>query len=277
MPPKREAEDMARRQGKHKLPTGITLDRFPGTEVQRGEAHRLFSKYTDVFAADKDDMGRTSTTYHRIHTKDDVPVMQRHRRIPPNVYKEVKQHLQDLLKRDVIRPSKSDYASLIVGVRKKSGALRLCVDHQLFNSKSRRGAYLLPWIQESLDALRGVQFFSTIDLASAYNQVEVDPRDRHKTAFTTPMGLFEYNRMSFGLQNTPATFQRLMQGVFREELLQTMMVYLDDIILFAGTVDEHLQRLETVLKKLREQVPYLGHIMSADGVATDPGKTRAVS
>ena len=127
----------------------------------------------------------------------------------------MKQHLQELLKKGVIRPSQSDYASPIVLVRKKSGAIRLCVDYHRLNAKTRKDAFPLPRIEESLDA----QYFSAIDLASAYNQVEVHPDDRHKTAFTTPMGLFEYNRMPFGLCNVPALFQKLMQTIFREELL----------------------------------------------------------
>ena len=103
------------------------------------------------------------------------------------------------------------------------------MDYRLLNAKCRRDQYPPPRI-EPLDVLGGAKYFSTIDLASAYNQVEVDPADRHKTAFTTPMGLFEYNRMPFGLSNAPTTFQRLMQIVFRDDLLQTLIVYLDDIV-----------------------------------------------
>ncbi|XP_032231037.1 uncharacterized protein LOC116614299 [Nematostella vectensis] len=167
-PPKREAEDMARWQGSQELPTGITVVCFPGTEQQRETALQIIRNYRDVFAKDSDDMGCTSTTYQRIHTEDDVPVMERHRRIPPNQYQEVKQHLQDLLRRQVIKPNKSDYASPIVLVRKKSGAIRLCVDYRKLNGKTQRDAYPLPRVEESLDALRGARFFSTIDLASAY-------------------------------------------------------------------------------------------------------------
>ncbi|KAK3709629.1 hypothetical protein QZH41_010093, partial [Actinostola sp. cb2023] len=290
-PPSREAEGTVRWQRKQELPNGITLDNFPGTAQQLEEALALFTEYKEVFATNKEDLGCTSTTYHRIHTEDDVPVMERHRRIPPNQFQEVQQHLQELLQKGIIKPSKSDYASPIVLVRKKSGALRMCVDYRKLNAKTKRDAYPLPRIEESLDALKGAKYFSTIDLASAYNQVEVDPRDRHKTAFTTPMGLYEFNRMPFGLQNAPATFQRLMQGVFREDLLQKLMVYLDDIIVFSPTIEEHLIRLKVVFRKLSEhglkieptkcqffgnEVTYLGHVVSADGVSTDPEKTKAV-
>ena len=225
-------------------------------------------------------------------TQDDIPVNQRYRRIPPNQFEEVKEHLQMLLKRGVIRPSQSNYASPVVLVQKKSGALRLCVDYRFLNSKLKKDAYPLPRIEESLDALGGAKYFSTLDLASAYNQVELHPEDRHKTAFTTPMGLFEYNRMPFGLCNAPATFQRLMQNIFREDLLQTLLVYLDDIIVFGGSMEEHLKRLENVFLKLRRhglkieaakckffqsQVSYLGHIVSAEGVSSDRAKPEAVA
>ena len=229
---------------------------------------------------------------HQIPTCDDIPVNQRHRRIHPNQLAEVKQHLQDLLDKGVIRPSQSNYASPIVLVRKKNGALRMCVDYRQLNAKVKGDAYPLPRIDESLDILGGAKYFSTIDLASAYNQVEVAPADRHKTAFTTPFGLFEYNRMPFGLGGAPATFQRVMQTIFRDELLEILIVYLDDIIVFSQDISTHLKRLEMVFRKLQEhglkieakkcqffrpKVTYLGHVVSAEGVATDPAKTEAVT
>lgn len=282
----------AESQPKQDIPNGIPLDNFQGTEAQKQEALQLFAEYSDVFVREGEDLGCTTTVRHKIQTADDMPVAQRHRRIPPNLLAEVKQHLQELLDKGVIVPSESDYASPIVLVRKKSGALRMCVDYRLLNAKCRKDRYPLPRIEESLDVLSGAKHFSTMDLASAYNQVEVDPADRHKTAFTTPMGLFEYTRMPYGLTNAPATFQRLMQIVFREDLLQTLIVYLDDIIVYSNNIDEHLSRLRTVLSKLRQhglkiepkkcqffcqRVTYLGHIVAADGVTTDPSKTEAVA
>ena len=237
------------------------LNNFPGTEEERQEARRIFEEYADVFSHKGKELGCTQTVQHRISTEDDIPVNQRHRQIPPNQFDEVKEHLQELLNRGIIQPSQSDYASPIVLVRKKSGALRLCVDYRRLNAKTRRDAYPLPRIEESLDALGGAWYFSTIDLASAYNQVEVHPADRHKTAFTTPMGLFEYHRMPFGLCNAPATFQRLMTNVFRDDILKILLVYLDDIIVYSRSVADHLQRLEQVFQKLREH-----------GLTIEPGK-----
>ena len=274
------------------LPAEISLDNFPGTLAEKQEALRIFTSYADVFASEENSLGRTTMIQHQIPTCDDRPVNQRHRRIHPNQLAEVKQHLQDLLDKGVIRPSQSNYASPIVLVRKKNGALRMCVDYRQLNAKVKRDAYPLPRIDESLDILGGAKYFSTIDLASAYNQVEVAPADRHKTAFTTPFGLFEYNRMPFGLGGAPATFQRVMQTIFRDELLEILIVYLDDIIVFSQDISTHLKRLEMVFRKLQEhglkieakkcqffrpKVTYLGHVVSAEGVATDPAKTEAVT
>jgi len=273
------------------LPAGITLTDFPGTPAEKQKAIRIFTSYADVFAKDREDLGRTTTIQHSILTSDDIAVAQRHRRIPPNHLMEVKQHLQELLDKGVIAPRQSSYASPIVLVRKKNGAMCMCVDYRLLNAKARRDDYPLPRIDESLDVLGGAKYFSTMDLASAHNQEEVNPADRQKTAFTTPFGLFEYNRMPFGLAGAPGLFQRLMQSVFRDEVLQILIVYLDDIMVFSQDIPEHLRRLEIVLKKLREhglkleatkcqffcpRVNYLGHVVSADGVATDPDKTEVV-
>lgn len=125
--------------------------------------------------------------------------------------------IKQLLDSKVIRESSSPYASPIVLVQKKSGELRMCVDYRQLNAKTRKDAYPLPRIEESLDALAGAQWFSTLDLASGYNQVPVAERDKAKTAFCTPFGLFEFERMPFGLCNAPGTFQRLMERIFGDQ------------------------------------------------------------
>lgn len=160
------------------------------------------------------------------------------------------------------------------------------------SSKTRRDAFPLPRIEESLDALTGAQWFSTLDLASGYNQVLVREEDRSKTAFCTPFGLFEWNRMPFGLCNAPSTFQRLMQRIFGDQQCQSLLFYLDDIVVFSGSVKQHLERLGVVLSRLeqeglkvklskcaffQQQVRYLGHVISNQGVATDPSKIEVVS
>jgi len=179
-----------------------------------------------------------------------------------------------------------------LAVQKKDGSIRLCVDYRLLNAKTRKDSYPLPRIEETLDALGGAKWFSTLDLASGYNQVPIAEKDKAKTAFCTPFGLFEFNRMPFGLCNAPGTFQRLMECIIGDQSFQSLLLYLDDIVVFSSTFEDHLQRLELVLARLQEhhlklklkkcqffqhEVKYLGHIVSAAGVATDPDKIRVVS
>ena len=150
----------------------------------------LLEKYGSVFVVNDGDLGCTDLISHYIPLLDDFPVQQRYRRIPPLEYEVVKMHINQLLESQVIRESSSPCASPIALVRKKDGGLRLCVDYRLLNSKTRMDAFPLPRIEESLDDLSGARWFSTIDLASGYNQVPVAGQDRSKTVFCTPFGLF---------------------------------------------------------------------------------------
>lgn len=266
---------------------------LPGlSEAEQGLVKDLLARYSDVFAKHEGDLGCTSLIEHRIPLLDDIPVRQRYRRLPPSQFEAVKAHIKQLLDGQVIRESCSPYASPIVLVKKKDGSLRMCVDYRQVNAKTRKDAFPLPRIEESLDALSGAKWFSTLDLASGYNQVPVAEEDKYKTAFCTPFGLFEFNRMPFGLCNAPSTFQRLMERIFGDQSFQSLLLYLDDVIIFSSSIDQHLQRLEMVLNHLRQQnlkiklskccffrseVHYLGHVVSAAGVGTDPDKVATVA
>ena len=259
---------------------------------EQNEARLLLWKYASVFSSYEGDLGLTSLISHEIPLLDDAPIRQRYRRIPPSDYEVVKEHINQLLETQVIRESCSPFASPIVLVKKKDGSLRLCVDYRQLNSRTRKDAFPLPRIEESLDALTGARWFSTLDLASGCNQVPVAEADCPKTAFCTPFGLFEWNRMPFGLCNAPGTFQRLMQRIFGDQQCQTVLLYLDDIVVFSSTFQQHLERLEVVLQRLqreclkaklskcsffKQEVHYLGHVISAQGVSTDPGKVEVVA
>ena len=261
-------------------------------DQEQAEVRALLHKYSNVFATHDGDLGCTDLLSHEIPLHDDIPIRQRYRRVPPCEYEAVKAHINQLLEAQVIRESSSPYASPIVLVRKKDGSLRLCVDYRLLNSKTRKDAFPLPRIEESLDALSGARWFSTLDLASGYNQVPVAEQDKPKTAFCTPFGLFEWNRMPFGLCNVPGTFQRLMQRMFGDQQCESLLLYLDDIVVFSTSVTQHLERLELVLSRLQkeglkaklekcaffqQEVQYLGHVISGEGVATDPSKIEAVA
>ena len=258
---------------------------------QKRELRALCEKNKDVFAWTDDQLGCTSLIRHRITLTTDTPIRQGYRRIPPSQLQEVRDHLDDLLARDVIVPSSSPYAAPIVIVRKKSGEIRMCCDYRRLNAITRKDAFPLPKIEDCLDALGGGKYFSTLDLASGYHQVEMHPRDRSKTAFTTPFGLYEWKRLPFGLCNAPAQFSRLMQQVMTDHLFRILVLYLDDLLIFSGTFTDHLTRLQMVFDRLREtglklnpgkcnlgakSVAFLGHVVSENGVSTDPEKVRAV-
>ena len=269
----------------------VDLSSFDGTTEESEKIRDLLKKHESIFMKKGEPLGCTKTVRHTITTVDEIPVSQPYRRIPPHLVEEVRNHLNELLQKGVIQESSSAYGAPIVLVRKKSGDLRICVDYRSLNKKIAKDVFPLPRIDESLEALGKATVFSTLDLASAYNQVEIEPSDRKKSAFTTQFGLFENIRMPFGISNAPATFQRLMTKIFRNDILRILIVYLDDIVIYSENFEDHLQSLDLVFGKLQEhglklkpekcelfksEVKYLGHILSKEGLKTDPDKTVAV-
>ena len=261
-------------------------------ELDKNKLYHLLVAYRDVFAADKTDFGRTNQIQHQTETGGASPVRQQSRRIAPTQREETTKMLQDMLNKQIVQPSTSPWASPIVLVRKKDGTLRFCVDYRKLNALTRKDAYLLPRIDDALDTLAGSKWFTTLDLISGYWQVEMSDDDREKTAFCMPDGLFEFNVMPFGLCNVPATFQRLMDAVLAGLQWSSCLVYLDDVIIPGKDFEDHLQNIRVVLERLRQaglklhptkchfgkkQVTFLGHIVSEDGVATDPQKISKVA
>ena len=196
-----------------------------------------------------------------------------------------------MLERDVIEPSSSPCASGIVLVRKKDGTTRFCVDYRKLNDATIKDAYPLPRIDETLDHLSGACWFSTLDMSSGYWQVDVEEKDRPKTAFITKRGLYQFKVMPFGLCNAPATFERLMEMVLNGLQWNICLVYLDDIIVLGRSFDDMMANLKSVFKRLSsaglkikakkcslfaKEVEYLGHIISEKGVSTDPIKVETV-
>ena len=261
------------------------------SEDHREKILALLQLYSDVISCDDYDLGRTGILKHSIDTGNAIPIRQQVRRLPLPAKEKVRQLLKDMMEKKVISPSKSPWASPIVLVQKKDGSTRFCVDYRKVNEVTRKDAYPIPRIDETLDTLAGATFFSTLDLRSGYWQVEVDPGDREKTAFCTPEGLFEFNVMPFGLCNAPATFQRLMDSVLAGLHWRDCLVYIDDIVVVGKSFEEHLHNLQQVLERLRQaglklqprkcrflqqQVTFLGHTVSAQGVSPDPEKTDRV-
>ncbi|KAK7916332.1 hypothetical protein WMY93_012093 [Mugilogobius chulae] len=261
------------------------------TEEQQQKMTRLLHKWSCVFSQHEEDFGRTNVVRHQIPTGTAPPSRERYRPVPPSLYSELQTLLRNMLENGVVRESSSPWAAPIVLVKKKDGSWRFCVDYRKLNALTHKDAYPLPRIEESLTGLKAAKYYSTLDLASGYWQVEMDPEDREKTAFTTPFGLYEFERMPFGLCNAPATFQRLMQRCLGSMVNDSLLIYLDDIVVFSADFDSHIEHLEEVFRRLSEhglklqpkkcslfqrQVTYLGHVISEDGVATDPAKTAAV-
>jgi len=173
---------------------------------------------------------------------------------------------------------------------KKNGGLRMCLDFRKLNSLTIRDSYQLPRIDETLDSLAGATIFSSLDLQSGYWQIELNEQDKEKTAFSVPgVGFFECERMPFGLTNAPSTFQRMMERTLSG--LKNCLVYIDDIIVYSTDVETHIEKLKEVFERLRkaglllkpskcklfrDKIKYLGHVISADGIETDPEKIEVI-
>ena len=260
-------------------------------EGTRAELRCVLEEYSDVFSKDEWDLGRTSLVTHSIDTGDNRPIRQQMRRYPPAHLQAIDQHIADMRKQGIIEPTRSPWASNIVLAKKKDGTLRCCVDYRQLNAITRKDAYPLPRTDACLDAMSGSRWFTTFDLRSSYHQVAMDPADSDKTAFVTRRGMFKFRTMPFGLCNAGATFQRLMDLMLTGLNLEVCLVYLDDIIIYSSSLDQHLERLVQVLERLRQsdlklkpskcrlmqlRVNFLGHVVSGDGIATDPEKVRLV-
>lgn len=266
-------------------------DKLSERELQ--QAKRLLLDFNDIFSKGDHDLGRTGLVKHRIDTGDAPPIKQRPRRLPFAKEKEVADMIAEMQKNRIIEPSTSPWSSPVVLVKKKDGSTRFCVDYRLLNNATKKDSYPLPRIDDTLDMLSGMKWFSTVDLKSGYWQVDIHPVDKEKTAFTTGTrnGLWQFNVMPFGLCNAPATFERLMERVLVGLLGDACLVYLDDIIVMGRNFTEHVSNLRKVFTRIREanlklspkkctffkeEVAYLGHIISSNGVRTDPEKIKAV-
>jgi hypothetical protein len=267
------------------------LDVGPLTNKQQKKFDALKEENKDLFATDVSSLGRTNIVKHQIDVGNAKPIRQRFYRTHPNEDMFIKEELDRMLKKGLIKRSKSPWASPVVLVKKKNGKLRFCVDYRKLNTETRKDAYPIPRIEDMLDALRDSKWFTTLDLASGYWQVEMDSKDQDKTAFITKQGTYEFTVMPFGLTNAPATFQRLMDNVLNDMLYQGVIVYLDDINIYSKTFDEHIAKLKEVFNRLRAaglklgpdkchflqpKLEFLGHIVSGDGIMADPAKIEKV-
>ncbi|GBG88131.1 hypothetical protein CBR_g46620 [Chara braunii] len=212
-------------------------------------------------------------------------------RISPRDLEELRKKLDKLLEKGWIRPSSSFFGAPVLFVPNKEGELRLCIDYRGMNEITVKNVEPLPRIDDLLDRVQGCKYFSKIDLKFGYHQIEVHPNDQYKTTFQTRYGHYEFIVMPFGLTNAPATFQQCMSDLFRPWLDSFVVVYLDDILVFSRTLQEHQGHLRQVLEKLREdnfkinakkcewaktQVLYLGHVLDGDGIKPEDSKIAAI-
>lgn len=260
------------------------------TTREQQRCRELIMEFSDIFSKGDTDVGTTDRVKHRIDLEDTTPFKQRYRRISPSVIEEVhvRTHLQELLASGVIRPSHSPFSSNVVLVRKHDGALRLCFDYRQLNSRTIKDNYALPRIDDILDSLSGNKYFTVLDMKSGYHQIEIEEQHKDRIAFTVgPLRFFEFNKMCFGLANAPATYQRLQEQCLGDLHLKICFIYLDDLIIFSRTFDEHITRLRQVFSRIQDyglklspkkcsflikQVKYIGHIVSEQGVQADPDK-----
>ncbi|XP_035838246.1 uncharacterized protein LOC118485856 [Helianthus annuus] len=220
------------------------------------------------------------------------PISKAPYRMAPMELKELKEQLQELLDLGFIRPSVSPWGAPVLFVKKKDGSMRLCIDYRELNKITIRNQYPLPRIDDLFDQLQGAQFFSKIDLRSGYHQLKVKNDDVPKTAFRTRYGHYEFLVMPFGLTNAPAVFMDLMNRVFHQFLDKFVIVFIDDILVYSKSREEHEAHLHIVLGTLRHeklyakfskcdfwlsQVSFLGHVISAEGIMVDPTKVEAIT
>ena len=279
-------------------PTPNRLDTVPVdfsksvlTPEEQARLRCLLNEYRDIFAVQPDELGHTNIVQHHIETGNHPPIRSRPYRVPHAQREVIDKHIDDMLHRNVIQPSASPWASPVVLVPKPDGSSRFCVDFRKLNKITKKDSYPLPLISESLEALGGARFFSSLDMISGYWQVEMNSSSKEKTAFVTHSGLYEFTIMPFGLFNAPGTFQRLMECVLRGLTWQIALIYLDDVLVYSRTFDDHLQHLRLVFDRFRtaglklkpskcdfgqKQVNYLGHVITRDGIQPDPEKIKVV-
>ena len=254
-------------------------------QSQSTQLMNFLADHHDVFSLEEGECGETDLVQLEIDTGDSPPKRQPLRWMPFAARQEVARQLESMQKERVIQPSKSPWSSPVVLVQKKDGTHRFCVDYRGLNSITKTDTFPFPRIDDLLDQLGESKFFSTLDLASGFWQIRVHPNSQEKTAFSTPQGLFEFRVMPFGLCNAPSVFQRLMQqvlmGLNPAEGPDFVSVYIDDVLVFSRTLEEHMEHLRLVMERLREanlklkpskcclarkEVDYLGHVITPTGL-----------
>lgn len=272
-----------------KMLRDVNLDQL--NDSQKESVMDLLREEGEVFSKTKNDIGFVEDFQLDIKLHDETPFGAAYRKIPGPLYQEVKNHVNDLLANGWIRHSYSPYSSPMVCVRKKDGGLRLCIDFRKLNAKTIPDMQPIPRVQDILDRLHGQKWFSTLDMSQAYHQGTISEESRKFTAFTTPWSLYEWVRIPYGIMNAPAGFQRFINSVLAQLGDEICVAYLDDILIFSKTFEDHRKNLKNVLQCLREQgielnlkkcnffkkeIRYLGRLISEEGYRPDPEDVKAL-
>ena len=236
-------------EGESESPQGLMLSRdgFVPTAEQQGMLDDVLGQYGDVLCATP---GKTDAITMSMNTGESAPIRSHPYRIPPRWKEEVKGQIDQLLQLGIIEASESPWSSAVVTVRKKDGGVRICVDYRGVNGVTAPDPYQMPFIEDILDTLSSAKFMSKVDLNKGFHQIPIRKEDMEKTAFCTPWGKFQFTRMPFGLRNGPAVFQRLMDNLLHDDL-DFSRVYIDDIVVFSTTWDQHCKHLGMVLERLK--------------------------
>ena len=265
-------------------------------EEERQKLIDLIRKYEEIFHLEEQKLTFTNAIKHKITTKDDIPVHSKSYRYPFCHKEEVQKQISKMLEQGIIQHSNSPWSSPVWVVPKKMDASgqkkwRIVIDYRKLNDKTIEDKYPIPNINDILDKLGRCTYFSTLDLASGFHQIEVHNDDVSKTAFSVEHGHYEFLRMPFGLRNAPSTFQRVMDNILREHIGKICLVYMDDIIVFSTSLQEHLENLAKIficLKRfnmkvqldksefLHKEVAFLGHLVTSEGVKPNPDKIEII-
>ena len=260
------------------------------TSEQSNAVRQLVNEYSDIFSLKGP--GATDLVSHYIDVGSHKPIYQMPYRVSPAERKVIESEVARMLEEKIIEPSNSPWASPVVLITKKDGSIRFCVDYRKLNLLKTKDVYPLPRIDDCLAALSGAKYISTFDLIQGYHQIPMDPKSKDKTSFICIAGLFKYNVMPFGLTNAPATFQRFMDAVLAGLKWRNLLVYMDDICVFSTSFENHLADLKLVFEWLRSaklklkpskchlfknELKFLGHVISDHGIKPDPDKIKAIS
>jgi hypothetical protein len=228
---------------------------------------------------------------HAIDTGGAKPVNRPTYALSASQFEEQEKQIKYLVERELIRPSTSSWGAPVLFVRKKDGTWRMCIDYRALNAVTVRNTYPLPRIDECLDQLQGARIFSKLDCLSGYWQVRIQEQDRHKTAFNTRTGKWEFCVLPFGLNNAPSTFQKMMNDILREYIGKFVLVYIDDILIFSRTEEEHREHVRLIFQKLQEnnlfvkpskceffrtEIKFCGFVVGGGKIQMDPAKVRTI-